>query len=305
MDTLEGMRTFVAVARCGSFTTAAQKLGRSTALVSKYVGQLEERLQVRLLERTTRSLRLTDIGETYLRRAEELLAQIDELEGSLEQKHAAPSGTLVISAPVTFGEHYVATVVSKFVCQYVGVSVDLRLTDRFVNLIDEGVDLAVRIAELPDSSMIARHLCPARIVYCAAPSYLKRRGHPKIPGDLGEHDCIFDRNFRHPGAWPFQIDGKRTFVKINGRVMVNSAEAARAVALEGAGIALIPSYAIGGDLRTGRLIPLLVEYEALSLNVYAVYPHRQHLAGKTRAIVNMLVEMFSGEPLWERVSEGM
>lgn len=296
MDTLEGMRAFVAVARAGSFTAAGQRLGRSTALVSKYVGQLEERLQVRLLERTTRSLRLTEVGEAYLARAEDLLEQFDDLESSLENTQATPSGNLVVSAPVSFGESYIASVVSRFVCKFPKVSVDLRLTDRFVSLVDEGVDLAVRITELPDSALIARRLCPAGIVCCAAPAYLERAGSPGAPADLPDHECIIDRNLRSPNAWPFMVDGKREIVHVDGRVTVNSARASRAVAIEGAGIALIPQYAVGEDLCSGRLVPLLEGHEALSLTVYAIYQHRAHLAAKTRAFVDFLVEAFGETP---------
>jgi DNA-binding transcriptional LysR family regulator len=300
MDTIEGMRTFVAVARAGSFTAAGERLGRSTALVSKYVGQLEERLQLRLLERTTRSLRLTEIGSTYLERAEALLEQFDELETALGESHSAPSGKLRVSASLTFGEFYIASMVSKFVCRFPEVSVDLGLTDRFVNLVDEGVDVAIRISEMPDSSMIARRLCPSRIVCCAAPSYLERRGHPEVPKDLRTHDCIIDRNLRNANSWPFVVEGKRVSVKTSGRVSVNGAGAARAVAVEGAGIGLIPSFAIGDDLRAGRLVPLLTEHDALSMSVYAIYPHRQHLAAKTRAFVDFLADSFGPEPSWDR-----
>ncbi len=303
MDTLDGMRTFVAVARAGSFTAAGEHLGRSTALVSKYVGQLEERLQVRLLERTTRSLRLTEVGAAYLVRAEELLEQVDELESSLEHTEATPSGKLRVSAPLTFGESYVARVVSQFVCQFPNVSVDLRLTDRFVSLVDEGMDLAIRITELPDSALIARRLCPSRTVCCASPRYLKRNGRPAKPADLGDHECIIDRNLRSPSAWPFLVEGEREMVAVHGRVTVNSARASRAVALEGAGIALIPSFAIGEDLRLGRLVPLLEDYSALNLSIYAIYQHRQHLAAKTRAFVDFLVRSFGEKPSWDAAGD--
>jgi len=298
VDTLDGMRTFVAVAKAGSFTAAGQHLGRSTALVSKYVATLEERLQVRLIERTTRSLRLTEVGEAYLARAEELLEQLDELQSSLADAQAAPAGTLVVSAPVTFGESYVAGAVSRFVCRFSKVSVDLRLTDRFVNLVDEGIDLAIRITDLPDSSLIARRLCPAPLVCCAAPGYIERRGRPIAPADLSGHECIIDRNLRNPSAWPFAVDGEQVVVPVSGRVGVNSARAARAVAIEGAGIALIPSYAIGDDLRRGRLCALLEDCASLSLSIYAIYQHRQHLAAKTRAFVDFLVATFGEGASW-------
>lgn len=289
---MEGMRTFVAVAKAGSFTAAGKMLGRSTALVSKYIGQLEERLQVQLLVRTTRSLRLTEVGEAYLARAEALIEQVDELENSIEMTRGEPSGNLVVSAPVTFGESYIASAVSRFSCKYPKVFIDLRLADRFVNLVDESIDLAIRITELPDSSLIARRLCPANIVCCASPAYLERAGAPQTPADLANHQCIVDRNMKNPNAWPFIVEGKRELVSITGRITVNSARAAQAVASEGGGIGLIPHHAIALDLREGKLVPLLQEYQAMRMNVYALYQHRAHLAAKTRVFVDFLVETF-------------
>ena len=169
MDTLDGMRTFRAVALAGSFTRGAEQMTMSTALASKYVGQLEEHLGVRLLHRTTRSLTLTEIGAAYLKRCIQVLEDIDELESSVQERHANPKGDLVVTAPVTFGEMYLTETVARYLEAYKDVTVDLRLTDRFVGLVDEGIDLAIRIAELEDSSLIARRLTSARVIACASP----------------------------------------------------------------------------------------------------------------------------------------
>jgi len=300
MDTIDGMRTFVTVVSTGSFTAAAQHLDMSTALVSKYVGQLEERLGARLLNRTTRSLVLTEIGQAYLERCTRVIDDFDELEAAIHNKHSNPGGNLIISAPVTFGERHMTVALARFLEQYPDIIVDLRLTDRFVGLVDEAVDLAIRIAELTDSSMIARRLAPARVVACAAPSYLENHGVPGQPGDLVNHTCIVDNNFRSPNEWPFMVDGKRITVKVSGRFSVNSAQSSRAMVLAGAGIGLIPTYAIGEDIKKGRAIILLEPFEALDLGIYAVYLHHRHLAAKVRAFIDFMVDEFGSQPQWDR-----
>ena len=300
MDTIVGMRTFVNVVAAGSFTAAAQRSNMSTALVSKYIGQLEERLGARLLNRTTRSLVLTEIGTSYLERCARVLDDFDELEAAIHNKRSSPSGNLIISAPVTFGEMHLTAVVAHFLAHYPDITVDLRLTDRFVGLIDEGVDLAIRISELADSSMIARRLAPARIVACAAPSYLEQHGLPSHPDDLSNHACIIDTNFQGTSEWPFKIGKKRISVKVSGRFSVNSAQSSRTMIVAGAGIGLIPTYAIAEDIRKQKVVMVLEAFEALDPGIYALYPHNRHLAAKVRAFVDFMVDEFAPEPVWER-----
>ncbi len=300
MDIIVGMRTFVTVVEANSFTAAAERLDMSTALVSKYIGQLEQRLGSRLLNRTTRSLALTEIGKSYFERCGQLIDDFDELEAAVQNKSSVASGKLVVTAPVTFGEMYLASAIGDFLEQQPAITVDLRLTDRFVSLVDEGVDIAIRIAELEDSPLIARRLAPARLVICAAPSYLEKRGVPERPGDLIAHTCIIDSNFRNGVQWPFIIDGKHKTIKVSGPIAVNSAAAVRVMALKGSGIGLVPSYAVGEDIKQGRLVVVVEKYEIPSLGIYAVYAHNRYLATKVRAYIDFMATRFGPRPEWDQ-----
>ncbi len=300
MDTIVGMRTFITVVTAGSFTAASERLDMSTALVSKYIGQLEERLGVRLLNRTTRSLALTEIGRVYFERCQQVVDDIDELEAVVKDQRSAPSGKLIIAAPLTFGEMYLTPAIADFLNEQQAITIDLRLTDRFVGLVDEGVDIAIRIAELEDSSLIARRLAPARIAVCASPAYLKQHNEITHPDDLVRHNCIVDTNFRNGSMWPFAVDGKRKIVKVEGRFCVNSAAAVREMLLRGEGIGFIPTYAVGEDIRQGRLAVVLEPFEVINLGIYAVYTPNRHLAAKVRAFIDFMVARFGSSPEWDR-----
>lgn len=300
MDTIDGMRTFCAVVGAGSFTGAAERLEMSTALVSKYVGKLEERLGARLLNRTTRSLTLTEIGRVYVERCRQVIDDFDELESAIQDRYSTPIGNLIISAPVTFGEMYLTPAISDFLEQQPKVTIDLRLTDRFTGLVDEGIDVAIRIAELEDSTLIARRLAPARIVACATPSYLELHGVPSDPSDLAYHNCIVDTNFRNGSLWVFMVEGERKTVKLEGRFTVNNAGAARRMLLSGAGIGLIPSYVVGDDIKKGQLVRVLDEFETFNLGVFAVYANNRHLATKVRTFVDFAVKRFGNTPEWDQ-----
>lgn len=294
------MRSFSAVVASGSFTAAAARLGISKALTSKYVGQLEERLGVRLLNRTTRQLNVTEAGEAYYLRCRRLLEEFDELEGAIKHQQQAPQGRLVVAAPATFGEMYLTPAVAEYLEEQHRVSVELVLADRFVNIVEEGFDLAVRIGALADSSLIARRLAPARIVACAAPAYLERNGAPAHPQDLRSHSCVIDTNFRSANQWPFQRNGQHFNVKVEGRFRVNNARAAREMILAGHGIGLCPTYVVGAALRDGRLRLVLGDFDIFELGVYAVYPHYRHLAAKVRSFVEFLAQRFATRPEWEQ-----
>lgn len=300
MDTVAVMRTFIAVVESGSFTGAAARLDISTALASKYVTRLETRLGVRLLTRTTRSLSLTELGRVYFEQARELIEDFDELEASIENRHATPSGRLQISAPVTFAEMHLTAIVGQFLDRYPSISVDLRLTDRFVNLVDEGVDLAIRIGELADSNLMARRLSTVRIIPCASPAYLERHGTPTEPSDLAKHACIVDTNFNQVADWPFIVDGEHTSVQVTGRFGVNSARALRRLILDGYGIGVVPTYAIGDAIASGEAVPLLTDFEPQPMAAYAVYPYQRHLAAKVRTFIDFLVETLGDPPRWDR-----
>jgi len=292
MDTISGIRTFIGVVDEGSFTTAAEQMTMSVSLVSKYIAQLETRLGVRLLNRTTRSLTLTEIGGIYYERSQQVLKDFDELEKEIKDKRASPCGNLVISAPQTFGEMFLTPLIEEFLKKYPDITIDLQLSDRLINLIDETVDVSIRIAELPDSNMIARYLEPARIVCCASAEYLKENSVPNHPFDLLNHECIFDKNFKDPNRWPFLINGEKITVKVNGRLMVNSARTTRDIVLAGNGIALIPFYAVENDIKEGRIEILLEQYEAFDLGIYIIYLNRHHLAAKIRAFIDFISEKF-------------
>ncbi len=294
MDLLTGMRTYAAVVAAGSFTGAAERLGISKALTSKYVGQLEEHLGVRLLNRTTRRLNVTEVGQAYYQRCRQLLDDMDELEAAVRQQQQVPQGRLLVAAPTTFGERYLTRAVADYLTEQPGVSVELVLADRFVNIVDEGFDLAVRIGRLSDSSLIARRLAAMRVALCASPEYLQRAGVPAHPKDLASHSCVIDTNIQDPERWAFREHGRTFRVEVTGRFQVNNAVAVREMLRAGQGIGRCPFYVVEEDVHAGRLQTLFHDYEAIEYGVYAVYPHNRHLAAKVRTFVDYLVARFTG-----------
>jgi DNA-binding transcriptional LysR family regulator len=299
MDRFDEINAFAAVADARSFTQAARRLGVSSAQVSKLVARLENRLGARLLNRTTRDVSLTDTGRAYLERARTLLDDFDALE-SLVRDQAGPKGLLKVSAPMSFGTNQLTPALLDFAAAFPEVSLEVSQTDRMVNLVEEGFDVAVRIGQLADSSLIARRLAPVRLVTCAAPAYLQAAGAPAEPQDLAKHECIIDTNMRDPFVWAFGQGGERHDVRVHGRLRFAGADACVAAARRGLGIASTPAFAAADDLREGRLIPLLCAYEPQLIFVHAVYPHGRHLAGKVRAFVDFLAERYAGEPAWHQ-----
>ena len=282
------MQAFMAVAQEGGFTAAGRRLGKSKALVSKHVGALEERLGVRLLNRTTRRVSLTEAGELYLHRSGTLLEDFDALEESVRGAHGTPSGLLRVGAPKTLGEIPLTRLITRFLSENPEIDMELLLNDRFVDLVEEGIDVAVRVTEPQDSSLIARRIAPVRMVACAAPAYLARYGRPDAPEDLEAHACIVDTNLREPSRWSFEVEGRRVMVQVQSRLRVNSALAVREAVLAGAGIGLCPSFAITADLAAGRVLVLLEPYEAAASAVYVMYPHRRFVPAKVRAFVDYM-----------------
>lgn len=298
MDNLQTMRAFAAVVEAGSFTAAAEQLRLTKGVVSKQVSQLEGRLGVRLLNRTTRSVSLTEFGQAYYERVSRILTDIEDLESAAQERQTEPRGRLRLTAPQVFGEMFVAPVARRYLEMYAEVNVELILADRYVSLVEEGFDLAIRIAEPPDSSLIARKIRPVKLITCAAPEYLARRGTPKSPRDLRDHDCVIDLNGRTPRAWRYRVGGEPLIVNVNGRAAVNSAAAARGMALEGLGVALIPDFVVAQDLEAGRLADLFPENHAYDTAVYAIYPHARHLAPKVRRFIDLLTERLKECPEW-------
>ncbi|MFN3584358.1 LysR family transcriptional regulator [Phenylobacterium sp.] len=299
MDRLDELGAFVAVADARSFTQGARKLGVSSAQVSKLVARLENRLGARLLNRTTRDVSLTDTGQAYLERARELLQGFEALETSVRDQ-TGPSGLLKVSAPVSFGRNQLTPALLDFASGCNAVSLDVVFSDRMVNLVEEGFDVAVRIGHLSDSSLVARRLAAVRMVTCASPGYLARAGTPTSLEDLTRHEAVLDTNVRDPTIWRFGPQSEPREVRVHGRLRFSGAEACAAAAVAGFGLTRTPAFAVADDLRAGRLVPVLCNHEPELVHVHAVYPHARHLAAKVRAFVDFLAARYAGEPEWHQ-----
>jgi len=299
MDTIVGMRTFSTVIAEGSFTRAAERLDMSTQLVSKYVNQLESRLSVRLLNRSTRHLSVTEAGHIYYERCQQLLADFDEMEDIVGQTSVKAQGKLRISAPMSFGTMHLTRAITKFTTLHPEISIDLSLDDRVVDIVNEGFDLAIRIGKLPDSSLIARKLAPVRMVVCGAHDYFERRGIPETPEKLTGHDCLQYEYWSEQGQWSFEHNGEMHRVPVKGPFSANNGNALRVAAIAGCGIILQPTFIVGDDIRAGRLQVVLDNYRLREANVYAVYAHRQYLSAKVRIFVDYLAEYFGPSPYWD------
>lgn len=293
MDRLSEMQALVAVVDAGSFVKAAESLGLSKAAVSRQVANLEARLGVRLLQRTTRRLSLTEEGRAFVERSRELLASLDEAEAEVTSRSVVAAGRLRVNAPFSFGIRHLAPLWGEFRRRYPQVELDVTLNDRVVDLVDEGFDLAVRIAALPSSTLICRRLAATRIVLCASTGYLKRAGRPRHPEELRKHATIGYSYSASGDEWSFGGPQGRVDVRIQPWMHSNSGETCRAVALAGQGIILQPDFLVGEDLRTGALEELMPEYMADSLGIYVVYPSRKHVSPKVRALIDFLAGHFN------------
>lgn len=294
MDRALEMQVFCTVVDKGSFTAAVDALGMSKAAVSRHVGALEERLGARLLQRTTRRLSLTEAGRLFYQQAREILALLDVAEGSVLSGSQEPSGTLRVNVPVSFGVQHLAPLWAGFMAAHPKVELDIVLNDRVVDLVDEGYDMAVRIARLESSSLIGRRLASTRLRLCAAPEYLA--AHPPIlaPADLIAHQVVAYSNFASGNEWRFDGPDGPVSVQTRAAVRCNNGDSCRAIALSGGGVILQPSFMLHEDLRRGTLVEILPQYRSQELGVYAVYPSRKHLAAKVRALVDYLSDCLRG-----------
>jgi DNA-binding transcriptional LysR family regulator len=290
MDRVAAMTTFVRVVQAGSLSAAARSLDMSLPSVSRQIDWLEEHLGTRLLVRTTRHLTLTEGGGTYYEQAKRILAAIEEAEITLSAQHATPSGRLIVSAPVLLGRLHLAPLVPEFLARFPRLTVDLLLLDRIVNLVEEGIDVAIQPGPLEDSALIARKLGAFRRVVCAAPSYLQRRGEPKQPQDLENHDCIVFTLLDSAQEWCFRTEAGDVKVPVSGRLRANNHDATVVAALGGAGLALGPSWMVRDDILAGRLIPVLQDFEPRATEVYALFAHLHLMSAKVRAFTDFLVE---------------
>jgi DNA-binding transcriptional LysR family regulator len=297
MDKTQEMTSFVAVVEAGSFVAAAGVLGLSKAAVSRQVAELEHRLGARLLHRTTRRLSLTDDGQLFYGRAKELLAAIDEAESEIASRSGEPSGLLRINAPLTFGVLHLAPLWGRFADAHPKVALEIDLSDRIVDLVEEGYDLAVRITNLPSSQLVSRQLASSRMVLCASPEYIARHGAPAHPDDLTAHRVISYSYWSTRDEWSFSGPDGEVRVRTQPRIHANNGDTCRAAALDHQGIILQPDFLVGDDLRQGTLLELLPDYASLTIGIHAVYPSRKYLPIKTRRMVDFLVTAFA-TPSW-------
>ncbi|MEO9526269.1 LysR substrate-binding domain-containing protein [Roseibium sp.] len=293
MDRIETMRAFVAVAREHSFTAAGRRLGLSTKLVSKYVQQLEGSLRTQLFNRTTRNVSLTDVGTAYLERCRPILEQIDELDSLVRERQGALAGPVRLTAPTGFGSTRLTEALIPFLRRHPEVELDMKLTDNRVALVEEGIDLAIRIGALRDSTLIARKLADMPLVLCASPDYLERNGRPATPQALATHACLVDNNQRERNVWRFNDASGEHVVRLNGAVQTNSPGALARMAAGGLGIALAPLYAIEDALANDRLEKVLPDFTAATFGLYALYPPNRHLTRRLRALIDHLAGEFS------------
>lgn len=299
MDHLQAMKTFTAVVDAGSFVGAVASTGLSKPAVSRHVNELEAHLGTRLLQRTTRRLSLTSEGQDYYRRCKDILAAVQEAEAAISSSAVQAQGPLRIGAPQTFGVLHLAPLWGRFAAQNPQVSLDIFLSDRMVDLVEEGFDLVVRIARLADSSLVSRQLARTRLVLCASPEYLARRGTPTHPQALAAHDVISYSYWSGGDVWRFDGPEGEVAVRTRSRIHANNGDTCRAAALAHQGIVLQPDFLVHEDLRRGALLELMPAFQAPELGIFAVYPTRKQLPLKVRRLVDFLVEALRVPP-WGR-----
>jgi len=299
MDKLTGMAVFSKVAERQSFTAAARDLGLSKSAVSKQVQRLEDRLGVRLLNRTTRRLHLTESGQAFYDRARRVVEEAENAEEAVMRLHDEPRGTLRINAPVVFAVRHLAPCLPEFMNRYPHLALDVAFNDRQVDMIEDGFDVGIRIAELEDSSLIARKLSPCRLAVVATPGYWDRCGRPAHPEDLINHDCLIYEKNQSPGGWPFDGPDGRFRVQVKGRMHGDNGDALLELARAGLGVYLCPTFISGDSIASGHLEQVLEDYEPLGISVYAIWPHNRHLSTKVRTFVDFLIERFGPNPYWD------
>ena len=300
MDRVTSLSVFAKVVESSSFAAAARHFGLSPAMVSKHILSLEERLGARLLNRTTRQVSPTEIGREFYERATRILADLDEAEQAASALQATPKGLLRLNGPLSFGIRHLAPAIIDYLAACPEAAIDVTLSDRVVDLVDEGFDLAIRIARLADSSLIARRITPCRIVACAAPAYLKKHGAPRRPADLTAHNCLGYSYAALRNEWRFTGPDGAESVRIAGRLNANNGDVLRLAALRGEGIVIQPTFHIGDDLASGELVSILPGFVPDELVIQAVYPHSRHLSVKVRSFIDFLVARFGQDPEWDR-----
>ena len=301
MDRLGAMAVFARVVEAASFSGAAGELGLSKSAVSKQVSGLEDRLGLRLLNRTTRRLSLTEAGLAFYQGCRRVVFEAEAAEQAVTRLASAPRGRLRVNAPMSFGARHLGPALPAFMARYPELAVELVLNDRLVDLVEEGFDAGIRIARLEDTSLIARRLAPSQRLLCAAPAYLSAHGAPRSIEDLRAHECLLYSYQTTGDAWPLRGPGGDARLRVTGRLHSNNGDALLCAALGGLGIAFLPSFICGEDLRAGRLRRVLPAWrDAAEAAIFAVYPASRQLSPKVRVFIDFLVERFAGAPYWDR-----
>lgn len=299
MDTFDGLKTVIAVVQTGSFTAAGERLGLSKALVSKYIAQVETQLGVRLFNRSTRRLVLTDAGNLYYQDAMPLVEKLTQLTDKVSGSQSEPTGLLRITASTTFGDTCLAKHLPEFIKQYPKLNVELQLSDRRVDMLEEGIDIVIRAGTVDDSSLVSRKINHVPLILCASPEYLANKGTPKYPDDIKHHHCIVDSNFKMGKKWPFMDQrGNQGVLNINSNISVNSPRSVKEFVLSGLGIALIPKFLVASALQQKHLEEVLPDYQMQSYTYYAIYPRSKYIAQKTNAFIEFLHQQFSDEIIY-------
>jgi DNA-binding transcriptional LysR family regulator len=300
MDRLDAMRAYARVVNSGSYAEAARQLGLTRSAISKAVTELERHLGARLLDRTTRRVTPTEAGRAYHERVAGILADVEETEAAISRLHDEPKGLLRVNAPMSFGTLYLSSAIADFMVAYPELRIEAIMNDRFIDPLEEGVDVTIRIGVLSDSSLIARKLAPARRVLVASSDYLKRHGAPRAPADLAAHRAL---NFGHASGqqrWQLQVGHEMETVPIEATLCSNNGDVLRAAALHGNGITLLPTFLVGADIAAGRLTIVLPDHPPVGLGIYALYAPNRFLAAKTRVFVDFLSARFGDRPEWDR-----
>ncbi len=304
LDRLTGMQVFASVAVSGSLSAAARTLGMSQTMATKHVAALEARLGVKLLHRTTRRLTLTEAGRTYLDAVERILGEVNDADAEAAAGAVEVRGTLRLNAPVSFGVREIAPLIPRFLQNHSGMTIDLGLNDRRVDLLEEGWDLAVRIGAMEDSSIIARKLAPCRTVVCAAPAYLEEKGTPQTVGELTVHNCLGYTLSQSVGAgrWRFGND-KKISVPVSGSLKANNGDALVAAAIAGQGVVCQPTFLVAREIAEGLLVPIRLDHNPAPLDgIFAVYPPDRRPPAKVRSFIDFLAGSFAPVPHWDRIS---
>lgn len=299
MDKLQAMNTFAKVVATGSFAEAARRLGITRSAVSKAVSELEQVLGARLLDRTTRRVAATEAGLAYYERCLSIVSQVEETEAQISRLHDEPRGVLKVNAPMSFGMLYLSKVIAEFMSRYGDLKIELVLTDRFVDPLEEGVDVTVRIGTLADSSLVARRIGSARMSLVGSKRYLRQHGTPKSLDDLERHKCLIYGHSVSNQKWRFRRDGLDVPIAITGHLASNNGDVLRDSALAGIGLALLPAFLVCDGVRSGQLVALLDAFEPRALDIHALYAPSRYLAAKTRVFVDHLVDCFAKKPPWD------